>query len=1045
MGFKFTFLCELLSDLEKNRIAKDAHEADRLDFVIIREWFKRYDCHVNHVDTNRLALLSCMFPEKRVDRVFWLQATSLSRVIGRCLGLGSSRSAELGRWRKSGGPDLGQCVEDVMSQTENEIAPGRDVTTEEIDMALGMIASRCRFSGPQVRRQHAAVDVERALSSLYRRLKSRDAKWLTRMILKSYAPVIIPPKYALERFHFLLPRLLQFQDTFQGALQMLDSKPMRNFPPHPDPKLAASLCAMALKHLEPRTGIKIGRPDYFKARSSKHCYSMANGRRMSVERKYDGEYCQIHIDLTNKSTPIQIFSKSGKDSTDDRSGIFPSLENALRIGSGHCRFSRRCILEGELVVWSEKRAEIADFHKLRKFLTRSGTMIGIDNDSPGPQPYEHLMIIFFDILVLDDDICLRKPHRERRIILKDVVETIHGQAALSEQEILDFGHLDSQHRLEISFAKAIAQRWEGYVLKACDEPYFPMYTAGMNSSFGRWIKLKKDYITGLGDTVDLSLVGAYYDARDAVSMPSLRGLKWTHFLVGCLLNKEAVLNNRETPHFRTIDTLHRHSMHRSLLKALNQHGLFFACDPDEFHAFRVQHGRNDLPQACVLFKKPFVVEVYGSGFEKPSGVRYYTLRFPRIRKIFPDRTFEDTPSFQELQLLAEYARSVPKEDLSNEVERWRKRLKIGSGANQYITPRSSNVPSTCSSEAGPEANSDSQESRASSHDRDESHISQPRSYRVDTQDSDKLSSSNGDESLSEPPVICIDTSDSNSSAANPICDSNILTENENLSRRKPSAQGRHNNNMQESEKTNAPTTGYGLDSNETADLVSSRSIRNGLAPSKQDTEPQGLSKPPGASGPSNHAEKGLKSPLTTIPVYKSGKPSDEDTAPGSSVSRLEEFTQALLSPETMISLEQSNPRAARQMIVFGIILVNPGKHPLGKEIQRTADALSKALFCERPHIAPSQGKIFFLDSVILQQDIQPEDIKFCLRETWSDLSRLYYYACLQWNSSESNEGNTAVGSSSDGRLPSTLSVTFDESEIQALGEYTSTELANQIR
>lgn len=655
------------------------------------------------------------------------------------------------------------------------------------------------------------------------------------------------------------------------------------------------------------------------------------------------------------------------------------------------------------------------------------------------------MIIFFDILVLDDDICLRKPHRERRIILKDVVETIHGQAALSEQEILDFGHLDSQHRLEISFAKAIAQRWEGYVLKACDEPYFPMYTAGMNSSFGRWIKLKKDYITGLGDTVDLSLVGAYYDARDAVSMTSLRGLKWTHFLVGCLLNKEAVLNNRETPHFRTIDTLHRHSMHRSLLKALNQHGLFFACDPDEFHAFRVHHGRNDLPQACVLFKKPFVVEVYGSGFEKPSGVRYYTLRFPRIRKIFPDRTFEDTPSFQELQLLAEYARSVPKEDLSNEVERWRKRLKIGSGANQYITPRSSNVPSTCSSEAGPEANSDSQESRASSHDRDESHISQPRSYRVDTQDSDKLSSSNGDESLSEPPVICIDTSDSNSSAANPICDSNILTENENLSRRKPSAQGRHNNNMQESEKTNAPTTGYGLDSNETADLVSSRSIRNGLAPSKQDTEPQGLSKPPGASGPSNHAEKRLKSPLTTIPVYKSGKPSDEDTAPGSSVSRLEEFTQALLSPETMISLEQSNPRAARQMIVFGIILVNPGKHPLGKEIQRTADALSKALFCERPHIAPSQGKIFFLDSVILQQDIQPEDIKFCLRETWSDLSRLYYYACLQWNSSESNEGNTAVGSNSDGRLPSTLSVTFDESEIQALGEYTSTELANQIR
>jgi len=648
------------------------------------------------------------------------------------------------------------------------------------------------------------------------------------------------------------------------------------------------------------------------------------------------------------------------------------------------------------------------------------------------------MIIFFDILVLDDDICLRKPYRERRMILKDVVETIHGRAALSEQEILDFGHLDSQHRLEISFAKAIAQRWEGYVLKACDEPYFPMYTAGMNGSFGKWIKLKKDYITGLGDTVDLSLVGAYYDARDAVAMPSLRGLKWTHFLVGCLLNKDAVLNNRETPHFRTIDTLHRHSMHRSLLKALNQHGQFSACDPDEFHAFRVQHGRNDLPQACVLFKKPFVVEVYGSGFEKPSGVRYYTLRFPRIRKIFPDRTFEDTPSFQELQLLAEYARSVPTEDLSDEVEQWRKRLKIGRGDNQYITPRSSNLPSTCSSEADSEACSDSQESRASSHDSDESHISQPRSCRVDTQNSDKPSSSNGDESLSGPPVICIDTSDSNSSAASPTCDSNILTENENLSRRKPSAQGRHNNNMEQSGKSNAATTDYGLDAKETADLVSSRSISNGLTPSKQDTEPQELSKSTRTSEPSNHPEKGLKSPLTTIPVYMCGKPSDEDTAPGSSVSRLKEFIQALLSPESMVSLGQSNPRAVLQKIVYGIVLVNPGEHPLGKEIQRTADAFPKALCCERSHIDPSQCKIFFLDSVILEQDIQPEDIKFCLRETWSELGRLYYYACLQWNSSESIKNKTVVGSNSDGHLPPTLAVTFDESEIQALGEYTST-------
>lgn len=46
---------------------------------------------------------------------------------------------------------------------------------------------------------------------------------------------------------------------------------------------------------------------------------MAAGRRMSMERKYDGEYCQIHIDISKKNDGwLKIFSKSGRDSTYDR-------------------------------------------------------------------------------------------------------------------------------------------------------------------------------------------------------------------------------------------------------------------------------------------------------------------------------------------------------------------------------------------------------------------------------------------------------------------------------------------------------------------------------------------------------------------------------------------------------------------------------------------------------------------------------------------------------------------------------------------------------
>ena len=384
MGFKFSHLCDLLSSLENNKILKASTKARNHDpdAQTVTWWFTQHGRRLRDKDTDQLAVLSCLFPEKRTDRVYWLQDTSLARVIGRCLLLGASRREELERWCVSGGIDLAQCVENVMRQAENHIPEDQEVTVEEIDDALNRVASRCRFSGPRVRRQRAAVDVDEALSPLYRRLSSRDAKWLTRMILKNYSPVTLPRNLTLKSFHFLLPHLLLFQDFFETTLNMLVSEPISHFPPHPEPGLARDLGVIAMQQLSPVIGTKIGRPDYYKARSIKHCCQMIGRRRMSIERKYDGEYCQIHVDLSKHSRSIQIFSKSGKDSTADRSGIHSVVRDSLRMGKAGCKFSRRCILEGELLVWSDRHGKIMDFHKLRKFVARSGTFIGTDNDSP---------------------------------------------------------------------------------------------------------------------------------------------------------------------------------------------------------------------------------------------------------------------------------------------------------------------------------------------------------------------------------------------------------------------------------------------------------------------------------------------------------------------------------------------------------------------------------------------------------------------------------------------------------------------------------------
>jgi DNA ligase-4 len=191
------------------------------------------------------------------------------------------------------------------------------------------------------------------------------------------------------------------------------------------------------------------------------------------------------------------------------------------------------------------------------------------------------------------------------------------------------------------------------------------------------------------------------------------------------------------------------------------------------------------------------------------------------------------------------------------------------------------------------------------------------------------------------------------------------------------------------------------------------------------------------------------SPLTTIPVYMSGSPSEADgeSSEQQESSSLSQFLQALGSDETQSSFKCSNPQAARQGAVFGIVLVNTGELPLGQLIHKIAKGLSRFLHNQRSPL-PANGRIFFLDAVILGENIDPENPEFCLQQTWRNLGVKYYYACLRWSFVKRvdqahvgpefqhvhQDGN--YESVSDGPSPA-LFVSFDEDDILALGEYTS--------
>ena len=125
-----------------------------------------------------------------------------------------------------------------MSQTDTEPKSNSKVTVEELDTILDRIAANSSFSSIDLREKVGAkyaepIQTGDVLSKLFRKLHSSEAKWMVRMLLKTYSPVQVPEMVAMQQFHFLLPDLLSFQNSFNAAVQLLGRPAIRSIPAQP--------------------------------------------------------------------------------------------------------------------------------------------------------------------------------------------------------------------------------------------------------------------------------------------------------------------------------------------------------------------------------------------------------------------------------------------------------------------------------------------------------------------------------------------------------------------------------------------------------------------------------------------------------------------------------------------------------------------------------------------------------------------------------------------------------------------------------------------
>lgn len=278
MGFPFAWVCDLLEDLGKLACApllENIKKKQTNDKIVA--WLRSHCNRLNAHDTDADAVILTFKPETKTDRDYGLDARSLEQIIARALNLPRKHVRTLQMWRQ--GPvrgDLALCVEKVLEDMneskERVVAPFcvNQVTTEHIDKILLAISNSFSSTSSQ---GSAGSGVIEELGRLYRTLRFREAKWLTRLILKDFGHIRFPDELDCGPDSRYLPRCVLLKAKFQTSIPELERrdgpgqmrlgaamKAYENFSPHfptkPEPASSASTaragsCAQVIANRTP--------------------------------------------------------------------------------------------------------------------------------------------------------------------------------------------------------------------------------------------------------------------------------------------------------------------------------------------------------------------------------------------------------------------------------------------------------------------------------------------------------------------------------------------------------------------------------------------------------------------------------------------------------------------------------------------------------------------------------------------------------------------------------------------------------------------------